>query len=176
MPYARTEDKLVREWAIPGTPGLEHRIGGLEKMNITGTVSYVPENHQIMSDIREEKINKIANFIPELEIEGDKSSDTLVIGWGGTYGHLYTAVDELNESGKSVALAHFNYINPLPRNTADVFSKFKNLIVCEINLGQFVNYLKIKHQDFKYEQINKVMGLPFTVIELKEKIVKIMEA
>ena len=176
MPYARDDEKLVREWAVPGTVDLEHRIGGLEKMNITGTVSYVPENHQLMTDIRQDKIENIKNHIPELEIEGDENADILIIGWGGTYGHLLATTDGLNAEGKSVALAHFNYINPLPRNTAEVFSKFKTHVVCEINMGQFASYLRTKHQDFKYEQINKVQGLPFTVKELKEKITKIMEA
>ena len=176
LPYLRDDEKLVRQWAIPGTPGLEHRIGGLEKMNITGTVSYVPENHQVMTDIREEKIKRIQNYIPELVVEGDDSGEVLIVGWGGTYGHLITTLEELKEEGISVSLAHFHYINPLPKNTSEVFKRFKKIVVCEINNGQFVSYLRMKLQDFKYEQINKVMGLPFTVQELKEKIVKIMEA
>ncbi|MEA3445166.1 MAG: 2-oxoacid:acceptor oxidoreductase subunit alpha [Bacteroidota bacterium] len=176
QPYARDVDTLARELAKPGTPGLEHRIGGLEKMNITGSVSYVPENHQVMCDIRNEKIKRIENSIPDLKVEGDESGELLVVGWGGTYGHLTSTVDHLREEGKSVSLAHFNYINPLPKNTAEVFSKFKKIVVAEINLGQFVSYLRMKHQEFHYHQINKVMGLPFTVKELKEKIVKILEA
>ncbi len=174
--YARDEDTLVREWAIPGVAGDEHRIGGLEKMNITGTVSYIPENHELMSHIREDKIKKIEDFIPELSLEGEDKGDLLVVGWGGTYGHLTSAVEKLRNQGKSVSLAHFNYINPLPKNTADVFSKFKKIVVCEINLGQFANYLRMKQPDFKYLQINKIQGLPFTVKELTEKIDKILEA
>lgn len=176
LPYLRDDETLVREWAKPGIAGLEHRIGGLEKMNITGTVSYVPENHEVMSNIREEKIKRIENYIPLLETEGDESGDILVVGWGGTYGHLISTVELMREEGKSVSLAHFNYINPLPKNTAEVFSKFKKIVVCEINLGQFASYLRMKHQDFHYHQINKVQGLPFTVQELKEKIEKILEA
>ncbi len=175
MPYARDAEKLVREWAIPGTPGQEHRIGGLEKMENTGTVSYVPENHQVMSDIREDKIKNIANFIPEQTIEGDQEGELLVIGWGGTYGHLTSAVHQLRAEGYNISLAHFNYINPLPKNTADVFGRFKKRVVCEINLGQFASYLRIKHQKFDYKQINKVQGLPFTVQELKEGFIKILE-
>ena len=176
QPYARDDEYLVREWAKPGIAGLEHRIGGLEKMNITGTVSYVPGNHELMSNIREEKIKRIQNKIPDLELEGDDSGEILVVGWGGTYGHLTATVDLLREEGKSVSLAHFNYINPLPKNTAEVFSRFRKIVVCEINLGQFANYLRMKHPDFHYHQINKIQGLPFTVQELKDKIEKLLEA
>jgi len=174
-PYARDVETLVREWAVPGTPGLEHRIGGLEKMNVTGTVSYVPENHQVMTDIREEKIAKIADRIPALTVEGNQEGDVLLIGWGSTYGHLASLRDSMIREGHSVGHAHFNYINPLPKNTAEVFGRFKKLVVCELNLGQFVNYLRMKHQNFSYHQINKVQGLPFTVEELKEKLYKMME-
>ena len=176
QPYARDEETLAREWAAPGIAGLEHRIGGLEKMANTGTVSYVPENHQVMTDIRAEKVQRIQNAIPELEVEGDDTSDVLVIGWGGTYGHLTSAVDNLRNQGKSVSLAHFNYINPLPKNTAEVFKRYKKLVVCELNMGQFADYLRMKHQEFHYHQINKVQGLPFTVKELQEKIENLLEA
>ncbi|MBN1251347.1 MAG: 2-oxoacid:acceptor oxidoreductase subunit alpha [Bacteroidales bacterium] len=175
QPYRRDAEKLVREWAVPGTEGLEHRIGGLEKMDVTGNVSYVPENHAVMTDIRDNKIKKVANYIPEQEIYGDKDAEICVIGWGGTYGHLYTAVQELNEEGKKVALVHFNYIKPLPKNTKEVLAKFKKHLVCELNLGQFVNYLRMSFPEFEYSQYNKVQGLPFTVIEIKEEITKMME-
>ena len=174
IPYKRDEKTLARKWAIPGTKGLEHTLGGLEK-DENGDISYVPENHQVMSELREEKIKRVENYIPELKIEGNKDADLLVVGWGGTYGHLATAVKELNNEGKDVALAHFNYINPLPKNTGDVFSKFKKIIVCELNLGQFVNYLRIKLPEFKYEQFNKIQGLPFTVVELKDNVYKLLE-
>ncbi len=174
IPYKRDEKTLVRKWAIPGTKGLEHTLGGLEK-DETGSISYVPENHQLMSELREEKVKRVENYIPELKIEGNKNADLLVVGWGGTYGHLLTAVKEVNKEGQKVALAHFNYINPLPKNTADVLSKFKKIIVCELNLGQFANYLRIKFQEFKYEQFNKIQGLPFTVVELKDNIYKLLE-
>lgn len=174
-PYARDPETLARTWAVPGTQGLEHRIGGLEKMDITGTISYVPENHQVMTDLRDEKVKRIANYIPLQEVYGDETGDVLVVGWGGTYGHLFSAVRELRKDGKNVSLAHFNYINPLPRNTKDIFSRFKKIIVCELNLGQFVAYLRSQLPEFAYEQYNKVAGLPFTVEELKERVNEIIK-
>ena len=174
-PYARDVEKLARTWALPGTKGFEHRIGGLEKDALTGNVSHDPENHEKMVKIRDEKVEKVVDFIPELEAEGDEEGDLLVVGWGGTYGHLITAVNELREEGKKVSLAHFNYIRPLPKNTRDIFRKFKKIVVCELNLGQFADYLRMKHQEFKYYQYNKIQGLPFTVIELKMNINKILE-
>ncbi len=175
MPYARDAEKLVREWAIPGTPGLEHRIGGLEKMDITGTVSYVPENHEVMVRKREEKVQRVANFIPEQGVYGDKDADILVVGWGGTLGHIMTAMIEIRETGQKIAFAHFNYIKPLPKNTAEIFANYKRILVCELNLGQFVNYLRSVLPQFDYMQYNKVQGLPFTVTELKNKIQEIVE-
>jgi 2-oxoglutarate ferredoxin oxidoreductase subunit alpha len=174
-PYARDNKRLARTWALPGTKGLEHRIGGLEKDFNTGNVSQDPENHERMIKIRDEKVENVVNFIPELEAEGGEDGDLLVVGWGGTYGHLITAVKELREEGKKVSLAHFNYIRPLPKNTGDVFRKFKKIVVCELNMGQFADYLRMKHQEFKYYQYNKIQGLPFTVIELKININKILE-
>jgi 2-oxoglutarate ferredoxin oxidoreductase subunit alpha len=174
MPYARDPETFVREWAVPGMPGNEHRIGGLEKMDLTGTVSYVPVNHQVMTDKREEKINRIVNVIPLQKIEGDTDADVLVIGWGGTYGHLISAVTELREEGHKVALAHFNYIRPLPSNTEDILKQYKKRIVCELNLGQFAKYLRMNYPQYNYAQYNKVQGLPFTVVELKETIIKLI--
>ncbi len=167
-PYARSTSTLARQHAIPGTPGLEHRLGGLEKDFITGNVSYDPENHQKMSIIRQEKVERVAEFIPNQEIIGDEKGDLLVVGWGGTYGHLYSSVKQLRKEGKSISLAQFNYINPLPKNTADILKNFKKIVVCEINNGQFVNYLRMKHPDFKYQQFNRIQGLPFQTSELIE--------
>lgn len=148
-PYAREPETLARTWALPGTKGLEHRIGGLEKMNITGNISYVPENHQVMTDLRQEKVARIMNYIPEQEVYGNPDGgEILVVGWGGTYGHLYTAVSELRAEGKDVSLAHFNYINPLPKNTKDIFARYRKIVVCELNLGQFVAYLRSKYPEF----------------------------
>jgi 2-oxoglutarate/2-oxoacid ferredoxin oxidoreductase subunit alpha len=172
--YQRDEILLVREWALPGMPGFEHRIGGLEK-NITGTVSHDPENHQANTRIREEKVQKVVDLVPDLEPFGDGEGDLLVVGWGGTYGHLTGAVTELRKEGKNVSLAFFNYIKPLPPNAADVFGKFKKIVVCELNLGQFASYLRDKIPGFEYHQINKIKGLPFTVNELKEGMNKLLE-
>ncbi len=172
--YERDEKYLVRDWAYPGMKGFEHRIGGLEK-NVTGTVSHDPENHQINTEIREEKVQRVIDLIPDLEVCGDEEGEVLVVGWGGTYGHMISAVRELRQEGRDVSLAQFNYIKPLPKNTKEVFSKFKKIIVCELNLGQFASYLRDKIPGFEYRQINKVKGLPFTVAELKEGINKLLE-
>ncbi len=168
-PYKRDAEKLSREWALPGTPGLRHRLGGLEKEDITGNVSHDPLNHQKMSYLREEKVERVANYIPDLEIEGDEDGDILVVSWGGTYGVMLTAVEELRAEGKKVSLAHFRYIKPMPKNTTEVLSKFKKIIVCEINLGQFVNVLRMTFPQFTYRQYNKIQGLPFMVNELKDQ-------
>jgi len=173
-PYKRDEN-LVRKWAIPGTEGLRHRVGGLEKENIIGNVSTDPQNHQIMSELRQAKVDKVAEFIPEQDVLGESSGDLLVVSWGGTEGAVRSTVRQLIKAGKSVSHAHFNYIMPLPKNTADVFSRYKKIIVCELNLGQFVNYLRSSLPQFKYEQFNKIQGLPFFVAELKEKFNQILE-
>lgn len=174
LPYKRDDEKLARSWAVPGIPGLEHRIGGLEKTD-KGTVSYVPENHEHMVRLRAEKVERVANDIPELEVYGAKSGDVLVIGWGGSYGYLLTAVRELQDEGHNVSLVNFNFIKPLPKNVKNVFSKFKKIVVCELNSGQFADYLRIKHQEFTYDQLNKIQGLPFTINDIKEKCLKILE-
>jgi len=175
QPYARDTETLARSWALPGTKGLEHRIGGLEKDYLTGSVSYDPVNHQKMTDVREAKIQKVVKRLPDLEVIGEKEGSLLVVGWGGTFGHLKTAVQELHTEGHKIGLAHFNYIKPLPRNVDDVFEKFDKIIVCELNMGQFANYLRIIHQKFTYHQFNKVQGLPFTIIELKQEFTKLLE-
>jgi len=173
-PYQRDDDKLARTWAVPGTPGLEHRIGGLEK-TFKGNVSYTPENHELMVNLREEKVQRVANTIPDIVVQGPERGDILVVGWGGKYGYIITAVRELQAEGRMVSMANFNYINPLPRNTKDVFRRFKKILICELNLGQFANYLRMKHQEFTYEQMNKVQGLPFTIVEIKEKCINMLE-
>lgn len=172
--YQRDKATLSREWAFPGMKGFEHRIGGLEK-NTVGTVSHDPENHQVNTEIREGKVQRVADMIPELETCGDQEGEVLVVGWGGTYGHLLSTVRELRREGKDVSLAHFNYIKPLPKNTREVFSKYKKIIVCELNMGQFAGYLRDKVPGFTYYQANKMNGLPFTVSELKESINKLLE-
>lgn len=172
--YKRNEEILAREWAFPGMAGFEHRIGGLEK-NSTGTVSHDPENHHLNSEIREAKVQRVVDMVPDVEVCGDEDGDVLVVGWGGTYGHLISTVRELRKEGKNVSLAHFNYIKPLPKNTAEIFGKFKKIIVCELNLGQFASYLRDKLPEFTYYQNNKLQGLPFNVDELKQGVYKLME-
>ena len=174
-PYLRDPERLSRFWAIPGQPGLRHRVGGLEKENVSGEVSHDPMNHQIMIELREAKVQKVAEFIPEQELIGEAGGDLLVIGWGGTYGALVSAVADLQEEGKSISLAHFNYINPLPLNTAEVLTGFKKIVICELNLGQFANYLRSKYPQFEYLQYNKVQGLPLFISELKMKFNEILE-
>ncbi len=167
--YKRDPKSLARQWAVAGTPGLRHRLGGLEKADITGNVSQEPLNHQIMTDLRQAKVDKVVDYIPELKIDGDDKGELLVVGWGSTYGVLLTAVEEMRAEGKSVSMTQFKHIMPLPKNVHEVFSGFKKIIVCENNMGQFANYLRMKHPEFKYEQYNKVQGLPFMVSELKTK-------
>jgi len=169
-PYARDKETLARRWALPGTEGLRHRIGGLEKEDITGNVSMDPLNHERMMHFREEKVKRVANYIPEQEVIGADDADVLVVSWGGTYGVLLTAINQLIEEGKSVALAHFKHIMPLPKNTKEIFGRYKKIIVCEINMGQFVNYLRMEFPEFTYQQYNKVQGLPFMVTEIEAKV------
>ena len=168
MPFVRNE-KLARGWAFPGKTGLEHRVGGLEKDAVKGSISHDPSNHQKMTYLRAEKVRKVADYIPAQTVYGNAEGELLVVGWGGTRGHLQNAVDQLREEGKSVSLCHFNYINPLPKGVGEIFAKFKKIVVCELNEGQFANYLRQQFQEFQYEQYNKVEGQPFTIVELKEK-------
>ena len=174
-PYKRDPETHVRYWAIPGTEGFMHRLGGLEKDNVTSAISTDPANHQHMTDLRQAKIDYIANCIPALEVKGNPDADLLVVGWGGTYGHLFSAVDELNHEGKKVALAHFNYINPLPANTAEVLKRYKKVVVCEQNNGQFATQLCGKIPGLVVNRFNRVQGQPFMVSELKEHFIKLME-
>ncbi|MGA9590481.1 MAG: 2-oxoacid:acceptor oxidoreductase subunit alpha, partial [Salegentibacter sp.] len=171
----RDEETMARNWAVPGTPGLEHRVGGLEKDRVTGNVSYVPENHEIMTHTRAEKVKRVQNYIPEIEPEFTQEGDLLVIGWGGTYGSLHSAVKELNEEGyKNIGFAQFNYINPLPKNTEALLKKFKKIVVCELNNGQFVNVLRMNFNGIEFLQYNKIQGLPFANSELVENFKKIL--
>ncbi|HRV89487.1 MAG: 2-oxoacid:acceptor oxidoreductase subunit alpha [Prolixibacteraceae bacterium] len=175
QPYRRDGETLARWWAWPGMEGFAHRIGGLEK-NIAGNVSHDPDNHQKNCEIREAKVQKVVDLVPDLEVCGDPEGEVLLVSWGGTFGHSISTIRELRKQGKKVSLAHFNYIKPLPANTAEVFSRFKKILVCEINLGQFVAYLRDKIPGNTYYQYNKVKGLPFTVQELEEAVIKHLEA
>ena len=168
-PFHRDPETLARKWAVPGMAGCEHRVGGLEK-NHDGVISSDPMNHDLMVKERMEKVQRVANYIPELKVDGAESGKLLVVGWGGTYGHLLSAVQEVRAEGVDVSFAHFDYIMPLPKNTAEVFEKFDKILVCELNSGQFVNYLRAVMPQFKYEQFNKVQGQPFLVQEIVDAI------
>ena len=164
-PYQRDPQTGVRYWAVPGTEGFTHVLGGLEKDNKTGAISTDPENHDLMTRLRQQKISNIE--VPDVEVEGDKEdAELLIVGFGGTYGHLHAAMDELRANGKKVALAHFKFINPLPKNTAALMKKYKKVVVAEQNMGQFAGYLRMKVDDFVPYQFNQVKGQPFVVNEL----------
>ncbi len=174
LPYKRDEKSLARSWAVPGIAGLEHRIGGLEKTE-KGTVSYDPENHELMVNLRAEKVARVADGIPDLVPQGPDPGDLLVIGWGGSYGYLITAVRELQTEGYKVSLINLNYINPLPKNLNKVLARFKKIVVAELNSGQLAGYLRMKHQEFTYHQINKVQGIPFTISEIKTSCIELLK-
>jgi 2-oxoglutarate ferredoxin oxidoreductase subunit alpha len=167
-PYQR-DARLVREWAVPGTAGLEHRIGGLEKEDVSGNVSYDPANHEHMVRTRAKKIANIANEIPELEVTGAQEGDLLVVGWGGTYGSIVTAVQRARRKGLGVGHAHLRYLNPMPRNTAAVLKRFRKVLVPELNAGQLRLLLRA---EFLADAagLNKIQGRPFLVSEIEEKI------
>jgi 2-oxoglutarate ferredoxin oxidoreductase subunit alpha len=174
-PYKRNEETGARYWAIPGTEGFSHRIGGLEKDYRQSTISTDPDNHQKMIEIRQAKIDKIAAHIPEQEVLGDTDAETLVVGWGGTYGHLSEAVENLRKQGEKVAFTHFRFINPLPRNTEEILKKYRKVLVIEQNLGQFAGYLRSKIGGFNPFQFNRVKGQPFIVARLVEEIKGILK-
>ncbi|MCI1682342.1 MAG: 2-oxoacid:acceptor oxidoreductase subunit alpha [Bacteroides sp.] len=164
-PYKRNPETQVRYWALPGQEGYTHILGGLEKDGNTGAISSNPDNHNLMCHLRAEKVAKIP--VPDVEVQGcADNADLLIVGFGGTYGHLYSAMEELIKAGKKVALAHFSYINPLPANTAEVLKKYKKVVVAEQNLGQFAGYLRMKVDNFTPYQFNEVKGQPFVVNEL----------
>lgn len=170
-PFKRDPDTLARNWAVPGTKGLEHRIGGLEKTH-EGVLSNDPDNHETMVRERAEKVARVANRIPELKVDGPSEGDVLLIGWGGTFGHILTAVEDMRADGKTVSFAHFDYINPLPKNTEEVFSRFKRIIVCELNSGQFANYLRGRLPHHEYLQCNKIQGQTFLVKDIVDAVEK----
>ena len=174
-PYQRNPETGVRYWAVPGTEGFQHILGGLEKDNKTGAISTNPENHDLMTHLRQEKINKIQ--VPDVEVLGDKEdAELLIVGFGGTYGHLHAAMDEMRASGKKVALAHFKYINPLPKNTSEVMKKYPKVVVAEQNLGQFAAYLRMKVDGFVPYQFNQVKGQPFVVEELVNAFINLVKS
>ena len=175
-PYRRNKETFVRYWATPGMEGFAHRIGGLEKDYDTSAISTDPKNHQKMVETRQAKIDKIADFIPEVEVKGDKDdADLLIVGWGGTSGHLHEVMDTMRRNGQKVALAHFRFINPLPKNTAEVLKRYPKVVVAEQNKGQFANYLRSKIDDFTPYRFNRVKGQPFIVSRLVEEFTHIIE-
>jgi 2-oxoglutarate ferredoxin oxidoreductase subunit alpha len=173
-PYRRDPETLARPWAIPGTPGLEHRIGGLEKADITGNVNYDPLNHEKMTRLRNEKIERIANFIPEQEVYGDSEGELLVLSWGSTYGAAITAVDKLREEGASVSHAHLRYLNPFPKNLGDIISRFNQVLIPELNLGQLRLLIRAKFL-VDAQGLSKVQGTPFRVSEILAKCEELLE-
>lgn len=175
-PYRRNKESFVRYWATPGMEGFAHRIGGLEKDYDTSAISTDPKNHQKMVQTRQAKIDKIADFIPEVEVKGDKDdAELLIVGWGGTSGHLHEVMDTMRRNGQKVALAHFRFINPLPKNTAEVLKRYPKVVVAEQNNGQFANYLRSKIDDFTPYRFNRVKGQPFIVSRLVEEFTHIIE-
>jgi 2-oxoglutarate ferredoxin oxidoreductase subunit alpha len=173
QPYLRDE-KLVRPWAVPGTPALEHRLGGIEKQNITGNVNYEPENHQLMVKIRQEKVDKIADYIPEQQLDsGPAKGKVLVIGWGSTYGSIKSAVADLQAEGHAVSHVHIRYIRPFPKNLGDIIKNFDHIMVPEINNGQLIKIIRDQYfVDAK--GYNKIMGVPITKTEMIEALRKML--
>ena len=163
----RDPETKVRYWAFPGMEGFAHRNCGLERDAKKASISTDPANHALMVKTRAEKVAQVANQIPLLKVEGNADADILVVGWGSTHGHLLSAVNRMNEEGRPCALAHFNYINPLPKNTAEIIRKYKKVVVCELNSGQFATYLR-SHVPAEYLQYNKVEGQPFNVGQIVE--------
>ncbi|HSK64152.1 MAG TPA: 2-oxoacid:acceptor oxidoreductase subunit alpha, partial [Pyrinomonadaceae bacterium] len=169
MPYARDPETLARPFALPGTPGLEHRIGGIEKQHITGNVNYDPENHHLMVKLRQEKIDRAVNDVPLLEVMGEKSGKVLVLGWGSTYGSISSAVEKMQREGKSVSAAHLRYLNPFPRNLGEVLAGFETVIVPEMNLGQLCTMIRAKYL-VDAVPFSKVKGRPFQIREIVRKV------
>jgi 2-oxoglutarate ferredoxin oxidoreductase subunit alpha len=174
FPYSRDEQTLSRPWAVPGTPGLEHRIGGLEKQHITGNVSYDAENHEFMVRIRQSKLDRMVQDIPPAVVDGEAGADLLVVGWGGTYGAIRTAVENKRKQGKSVSHLHLKYVNPFPSNLGDVLSQYKQILVPELNLGQLAHLLRAKFL-IPTVMLNKIQGLPFRASEIEEKIDELLK-
>ena len=173
LPYKRDEN-FVRPRVKPGTKGLEHRIGGLEKANETGDISYEPHNHELMVNLRQAKVDKIADSIPEIKIDtGSEDSDLLVLGWGSTYGSIKTAVLELINEGYNVSHLHLRHMNPFPKNLGMLLMKFKNILIPEINNGQLIKIIRDKYL-VPAIGLNKIQGLPFTTSEIKNKILEIL--
>ena len=174
LPYSRDEVTLARPWAIPGTPGLEHRIGGLEKKNLVGNIDYSPKNHHPMTHLRADKIAGIVHDIPLAEIEGDQTGEVLVVGWGSTYGAIRTAVQRHQSKGHAVSHLHLRYINPLQKNVGELLARFKTILVPELNLGQLIKILRSEYL-IPAVGFNKIMGLPLQAEEIEIKIDELLQ-
>jgi 2-oxoglutarate ferredoxin oxidoreductase subunit alpha len=174
LPYIRNIDTFARPWAVPGTPGLEHRVGGLEKESVTGNVSYDPANHQLMTDTRAWKVANIANDIPVVEVDGDQGAKILILGWGSTFGSIRAAARRARLEGHEVATAHLRYLNPLPNNLGDVLRSYEKILIPELNTGQL---LKVIRAEYLLDAVglNKVAGEPFKVTEITEKILEMVK-
>lgn len=172
LPYLRDEN-LARPWAIPGTPGLEHRIGGLEKENITGNVSYSPENHQLMVNLRAQKVKNIENDIPPVEIDGPQEGELLLVGWGSSYGAMTAAWENLKSKGTEISRIHLKYLNPFPKNLGDVLKRFKTVMTVEMNMGQLAKLLRAEYL-VDVKTLSKVKGLPFKAIEIEKQVHEIL--
>jgi 2-oxoglutarate ferredoxin oxidoreductase subunit alpha len=174
LPYARDPETMARPWAVPGTPGLEHRIGGLEKQNLTGNVSYSPQNHELMTELREEKLRRIAAEIPLVEVHGAEDADLLVIGWGSTFGAIRAGVNNVNGSGANVAHVQLRYLNPFPTNLGDIIASYPKVLVPELNRGQLSRLLRAEYlvPALSYP---KIQGVPFKASEIAAKILEILD-
>ncbi len=169
LPFVRDEKTLARPWAIPGTPGLEHRIGGIEKADRTGNVSYDPDNHHRMTELRRDKIKRIADDIPPAEVFGEKKGRLLLLGWGGTFGTIYAAVEELQKEGKKVSSCHLNYLNPFPKNLGEILKNFETILIPELNMGNLLFMIRSEFEGIHAVGYNRVTGQPFKIGERKSK-------
>jgi 2-oxoglutarate ferredoxin oxidoreductase subunit alpha len=167
-PYSRDENG-ARPWAIPGTKGMRHRIGGLEKAHITGNVCYVPDNHQLMVELRREKVAKVVQDVPDQDVFGADAGELLVVSWGGTFGAVRTAIEAAREEGQEVSHMHMRWLNPMPRNTGEVLKRFKRVLVCELNMGQLQQLLRAEYL-VDALGLHKVKGRPFQVSEIRDKV------
>ena len=174
-PYVRNEKTKARYWATPGMPNYAHRVGGLEKDYLTGVISSDGDNHQLMTDTRQAKVDNIANYIPELEVMGDNDAETLIVGWGGTFGHLLEAYRDIKDQGYKIAFTQFKFIAPLPKNTSEVLKRYSRIIVAEQNEGQFANYLNSQIKGLNIHKYNRTTGQPFLVWKLVEEFINILE-
>jgi 2-oxoglutarate ferredoxin oxidoreductase subunit alpha len=174
FPYLREEATLARPWVRPGTPGLEHRIGGLEKQHVTGNVSYDPDNHELMVRLRAEKVRRVAQEIPPTSINGSAGGDLLVVGWGGTYGAITAAVEEVQMAGRSVASIHLRHLNPLPPDLGQILRQYHRVLVPEINSGQLVRVLRAEYL-VDAVGFNRVRGVPLATQEIREAINQLLE-